>query len=268
MSVNTPGHYAWMLREDIEHSVAPPGLKLAVNYEAAEDVDDRRLCSILAGQWYGGLEECLRAFLCETTRDLLTENKVLYPARLHFVGIPQLPDIELQTKWRRSPRRRPHLQDADTLPLMGLEVNTSLPAAAAARLALQRLSVLSLPPMPFDEQTHQWLPFDSATYAATTARYIADATRDVGWYGRGLLGEHINSFYLLARRIRFERFLFSLRDELLSAMNKWLSNLPSFLRLPNRLLVSGFPDPASLDRLAASLRSGSSSFPELLAKLK
>ncbi len=269
MTPAAPGMHSWMLSEDIEHSIFPISDNVAVSLLPNTDGADRRVGMLLAGRRGGPIEECLASFLRELVRGLLGDEGVVrggvrYTATLEDKGLSPLPDIRLRREWDcdgGSNDRR------GTSSLPSLLVRTTSPATSMARLAVERLQEVRLPPLPFDE-SGQWRPFDPQKFSATSARFIAEQTRDIGWLARGLLTEYISSYYLVQRQVRFARFLMLFRSELLDVLNGWLHSLPTHLRLPRQLSVSGLPTDERLTEAEHRLQSGSTPFREIVLLLK
>jgi hypothetical protein len=70
---------------------------------------------------------------------------------------------------------------------------------------------------------------------------LARITKDIGWDGRWSFDKDALEYYLIYRRIRFEKFLIELRDSIIKTLNATLELVGKQLGFTNRILINGLP---------------------------
>ncbi len=136
---------------------------------------------------------------------------------------------------------------------------------------LEALAEVSRPDLPeFVQQEMQGEA--SVSYSATEGiRFqdlaVAEVSREIGWDARsGLTGkETFLEYYVVVRRLRFERFLARFRQSLLEQLNSYLSVIGEALGENGQLVITGMPTEADVDAAEDHLKRGDSDFGELLA---
>lgn len=93
---------------------------------------------------------------------------------------------------------------------------------------------------------------------------IAQATRDAGWNARNSFPEEMTEFYFVQRFLRFERFKLEIRASLMSQLNEMLRTVGDRLGFAAKIVVSGLPDAAQIDRSMEILESGAASFGDVM----
>jgi hypothetical protein len=93
---------------------------------------------------------------------------------------------------------------------------------------------------------------------------IAQATRDAGWNARNSFPEEMTEFYFVHRFLRFERFKMEIRESLVSQLNQMLRTVGDRIGFSAKIVVSGLPDAAQIDRSMEILESGAASFGDVM----
>jgi hypothetical protein len=71
--------------------------------------------------------------------------------------------------------------------------------------------------------------FEFERYKATKDIGIAKITKDFGWDARGLFHDQISEWYMLKRRLRYERFRVAIRNQIVQKLNECFGRtLPGF----------------------------------------
>ena len=82
---------------------------------------------------------------------------------------------------------------------------------------------------------------DRNAYARACQLAIADAYKDLGWDARGFINKDMLRYYVLHRKLRFERFRIQLREHLLGTLNEGLARAGKNVGFAGRLTVEGVP---------------------------
>jgi hypothetical protein len=115
------------------------------------------------------------------------------------------------------------------------------------------------------------VPFDSDLYSKTKMLALAEATREVGWTGRGIFGpagQHTLENYGWRRELVFARFNTELRERIVGTINDALKRAGVVSGINAKVQLSGFPTLAELDAAIDHLQAGSQPLSEIHALLK
>jgi hypothetical protein len=93
---------------------------------------------------------------------------------------------------------------------------------------------------------------------------IAAATRSTGWSANQPFYELFTEYYVLRRRLVFERFVIALRESILATLNVGISKVAANFGITARLQVSGLPTLADVGRAEKELAAGERTFGSVL----
>jgi len=98
----------------------------------------------------------------------------------------------------------------------------------------------------------------------------AGLTKDIGWDMRSSLTgkETFLEYYVIVRRLRFERFLLRFRDGLIDQLNQHVLAIGQTIGHPAELVVSGLPTESMMDAAVRSLEAGDKDFKDILAPFR
>lgn len=102
--------------------------------------------------------------------------------------------------------------------------------------------------------------FDFSVYQVSQDKWIAKATRHLGWTGRGLFMKRSSEYYKLARHILFLKTLAKLREHMLLNLNSVLKRIGETMDFKTAVRMDGLPSPAFYDEKMADLKDGKLSF--------
>jgi len=94
---------------------------------------------------------------------------------------------------------------------------------------------------------------------------VARATREIGWNARGLIEEYFDTFYLVERQIRFEKFRAQLRASILSALNEGLACAGRRIGFSGQITLEGISSFADIEQIETKFFSGEVSAQEVIA---
>lgn len=107
----------------------------------------------------------------------------------------------------------------------------------------------------------------SATEAFRTQELAsAEMTKEIGWDMRAAIAgrETFLEYYVIIRRLRFERFLMQFRNGLIDQLNNYVRSLGEAVGHPAELVVSGLPTESDVDAALASLETGDKDLNDIL----
>lgn len=132
--------------------------------------------------------------------------------------------------------------------------------------ALASIDVSGMPDWALEElsEFQRHTTFNAEAHRHTHQLAIAYACKDLGWDARGLLRENVLEYYLLHRRLQFERFKIELREQLLRTFNEGLDRLDREIGFTGRLTIAGVPSLSDIERAEAHLAEGDLSFQDLV----
>lgn len=94
---------------------------------------------------------------------------------------------------------------------------------------------------------------------------VASACKEIGWNARDYTAEGVLPYYLLHRRLRFEKFKIDLRHSLLSTLNAGIARVGKKIGFEGELVVEGLPSLSDVTAAETDLREGKKSSKEILA---
>jgi hypothetical protein len=132
--------------------------------------------------------------------------------------------------------------------------------------SLAILSTMDLPEFALEgaRQDRPRIPYDSAIHVKAHKLALAEAGKAIGWNARGLFDEDFLEYYLLHRRLRFERFVIDMRDGIVSKVNDALALAGKELAYSARLEIQGLPTIRDVEAAEQKLAQGSCPFREVL----
>lgn len=109
-------------------------------------------------------------------------------------------------------------------------------------------------------------PFDGSAHRRAHGLAIAEACRDLGWDARSLNNEKANilEYYVLHRRLRFERFKVEFREHLLSILNEVLARTGREVGFDGQLTLEGVPSLEDVETAQSHLSAGDVPFKDLI----
>lgn len=107
------------------------------------------------------------------------------------------------------------------------------------------------------------LPFEFALFRRTEEVATAALTVTVGWDGRGAIAEQSSEYYLMVRRLRFERFKAVARACVREGLNSILDRVAPELGVHGRIVLNGLPTEADATAAEAELRTGTLNYTQV-----
>jgi hypothetical protein len=145
------------------------------------------------------------------------------------------------------------------------------PYRAERKRALQGLTVVGSSLMPSFAMPNSRggpnVPFEFESYRWNYDVALAGSTSAFGWAARESLAPRMLPFYHWMRRLRFERALAAIRDELTSTLNGALARAGGVLDFQATIEIHGLRTVAEIDLLTSELQEGVS-FEELNRSLR
>ena len=107
-------------------------------------------------------------------------------------------------------------------------------------------------------------PFDTNVDIRAHRVAVANAFNELGWDASGLIDEDMLEYYVLHRRLRFERFKVELREHLLDTLNESLARAGDEIGSSGRLTLEGVPSLSDVDAAESHLAAGDIPFKDLI----
>jgi hypothetical protein len=108
------------------------------------------------------------------------------------------------------------------------------------------------------------VPFDVNAFIRAHRLAIANACKDLGWNARGVIEENSLEYYVLYRRLWFERFRVELRDHLIGTFNEGLACAGEKVGFAGQLTIEGVPTISDVEAAESHLAAGDIPFHDLI----
>jgi hypothetical protein len=113
-------------------------------------------------------------------------------------------------------------------------------------------------------QAEKDLGYDAKKHIRAENLALVAATRHIGWTGGQNLYELFTEYYVLHRRLVFERTIISLRESILRTLNESLSTISAAFNKVASLRIDGLPIREDVERAMSELSIGNRMFESVL----
>ena len=113
-------------------------------------------------------------------------------------------------------------------------------------------------------QAQKDLGYDAKKHIRAENLALVAATRHIGWTGGQNLYELFTEYYVLHRRLVFERTIISLRESIIRSLNESLITISTAFNKVATLRIDGLPTRGDVDRAMSELSTGSRTFGSVL----
>jgi hypothetical protein len=113
-------------------------------------------------------------------------------------------------------------------------------------------------------QAEKDLGYDAKKHIRAENLALVAATRHIGWTGGQNLYELFTEYYVLHRRLVFERTIISLRESILRTLNESLSTISAAFNKVASLRIDGLPSREDVERAMSELSTGNRTFESVL----
>jgi hypothetical protein len=166
-------------------------------------------------------------------------------------------------KWAAE-RKVPTVIELDKRRLAIFSLPSGSPDLFAIKEALAQLGGAALVQMFEVAQGDNQLGYDTKEHIRAEHLAIAAATRSIGWSAGQNLYELFTEYYVLYRRLVFERFVITLRESILRTLNSALNTIAEECGATARLHISGLPTVDDVTRALKELAAGDRTFGSVL----
>lgn len=282
--------YPHMLIEDVGLRIMPLGRRwterdFAVVLEPASDRLEELVSQALEPKGREGLTDAVCDFVRETAQVVMHYGRAIFEliyyrdendviAAIEFGYVPpdsitidgaryvqQIP-AELAAQWE--------IATEISGPASDLMIFESPLQAPTLHRMLMSLAEVGRPVLP-DFVEKQMLGEENVGYSSAddirfTNLGLAEASRAVGWDMRSMLtsDDSFLEYYVIVRRLRFERFLIQFRDRLIDQLNSYLRAIGKVVGETGQLTLTGLPTEADVDTAEAALGRGDRDFKDIL----
>lgn len=112
------------------------------------------------------------------------------------------------------------------------------------------------------------MPYDSTANLVSEKRALAAAGKAIGWNARDLFREDALEYYLIHRRLLFERFAIEIRESIMTTLNEGLSRAGKRIGFSAQLSIEGVPTLQDVENAETHLESGDLPFRQVLQLIK
>jgi hypothetical protein len=130
--------------------------------------------------------------------------------------------------------------------------------------ALKQLGGAALMRMYEAAQGEKDLGYDAKVHIRAEHLALAAATRYMGWTAGQSLSQLFTEYYVVHRRLVFERTIISLRDCILRTLNQSLCTISAAFNKVASLRIEGLPTREDVERAMSELSTGSRTFASVL----
>lgn len=293
-SVLLPNPYASMFMEDVSYDVFPLQRRLncgpiKVKVHPDDGVTRGLVTRSISRSWNGDIASAVGDFCRACAQTLVMYSSAAYEivyngnwneGTMRAFELDSVHPLSLVIDGNQLYQRVPmQVADDQNLPQRVSLIRDNIvriEPSAGVRSALdrvrqwtQRLPTMTLAPKFFMNQTGpengDW-GYDIKEFHRTQIEALAEATSGTGWLARNMLNEFCNEYYTFYRFLKFERFKAQIRTCILSGLNTALEIVGRKTNTAISLKVEGLPGVSDVDDVIAELRSGTSTFDEIVTK--
>ena len=286
--------YPHMLIEDIHLQVIPLGKNWSKrDFEIGLVPHSDELATLLAvglePDNYQGLTDAVCHFVREAAQTVMTRGRAVYEIVYMRDGTERIRAMEFAYVPPDSIERDGdlYIQRVPEEVANQWEISTTISVNADSlalfegplkprklRRLLEALAAVNRPEL-LDFVEAQMRGEDNVGYSTSEAfrtqeLATAELTKDIGWDMRAAFTgrETFLEYYVIVRRLRFERFLLKLRQGLIDQLNRHVRALGEAIGHPAELVVSGLPTESTIDTATRSLEAGDGDFRDILAPFR
>lgn len=161
-------------------------------------------------------------------------------------------------------RNVPETIELDRQRLVVFSIPRELGAIAEVKRSLAYLGGGSLTRMYETVRQDNKVGYDIKEHIRAEHLAIAAATRSTGWSANQPLYELFTEYYVLHRRLVFERFMITLRETILATLNAGIQKMAAQFGTTASLQVAGLPTLADVNRAERELAAGERTFGSVL----
>ena len=270
----------YMLYEDIEHKIMPYEMNRESTYSiklVKEDADiETILASALGSSRAYDLKEGVTEFVRRVSRYLVTDGSVYLKTNYHedaesplSINVVSNDDVFSFFDWHclleEKSFQKYKIKDSK---LVKYKLPNELKKIPDIIKQLSKLRSPTLPDFVMNESSADSgkppISYDFKTMRMNYELSIGRLSKDIGWPGRGGLGNRVTDYYWMNRNLKFESMIINLREHIFEMLNDLLSKITLNEDVSFSLVVEGLPSESNIKAAREQLRSGDISFAEIL----
>jgi hypothetical protein len=161
-------------------------------------------------------------------------------------------------------RKVPTKIELDHGKLVVFSLPTEFENLSETKDALSQMGGAALVRMYETAQADNKLGYDAKEHIRAEHLAIAAATRAMGWSANQNLYELFTEYYVLYRRLVFERSIISLRESILATLNDGLQRVAAEFKKTAKLGIHGLPTIDDVNRAMGEVSTGDRTFGSVL----